>query len=224
MELRQVYVSGALTNSNSKPFYEKIGHLLSELGYDPYIPHYHTDPIVHKTITPKEIYEKDMLTIDASASLIAWLGSPSLGVGAELERANTNCIPIVILYPSGTHVSEFVLGIPNICKVIEYNDEDSALSDLRSIFDSTICSIRSLFLPFYNVDASKYKDVYQREMHEFQDLREFTALVKEPSFEVGMKLERANFWNIPTTLIYPKGTVVSRLALGCPCVSDQIIY
>ena len=218
MELRQVYVSGALTNSNHKPFYEAIGHVLNKLGYSSYIPHQFTDPVNNKTITPKEVYEKDMLTIDASSFLVAWLGSPSLGVGAELERANSNHTPIVVLYPFGTHISNFVLGLPCIYKVIEYKDERSALFELYHTFSQ----IHKVF-PFYNVPIVEYRQAYYQEMLKLETSKNFRAWVGEPSFEVGMKLEHANLCNIPTSLVHQENALISRLILGCPCVSQHII-
>ena len=129
----QVYISGALTNSSRKEFYEKIGKLLEEIGYQPYIPHLHTDPEKNPDATPTEVYTVDMMQVEKSAMVIAYVGYPSLGVGAELEHANAKGIPLILLYEVGEKVSRLVLGVPTVQKVIDYRCEEEALREIRNL-------------------------------------------------------------------------------------------
>ena len=129
----QIYISGALTNSSRKEFYEKIGQLLEEIGNQPYIPHLHTDPEKNPDATPAEVYKVDMMQVEKSAIVIAYVGYPSLGVGAELEHANAKGIPLILLHEVGEKVSRLALGIPTVQKVIAYRCEEEALRENRNL-------------------------------------------------------------------------------------------
>lgn len=124
---KQIYISGALTNSSRKQFYENLGEVVEQSGYKPYIPHLHTDPEKNAAAKPCEVYEVDMRQIDNSCLVIAYVGYPSLGVGAELEHANTKGIPMILLYEKGEKVSRLALGIPMVKRILEFADEETAL-------------------------------------------------------------------------------------------------
>ena len=128
--MRQIYVSGALTNGERKSFYEKIGKEISDNGWNPYIPHLHTDPKDNPDVTPEEVYEVDMKKIEESSYVVAYVGLPSLGVGAELEHANACGIPIILMYKKGERVSRLVQGIPKVCLTIVYENEEDGIHQL----------------------------------------------------------------------------------------------
>ncbi len=130
---KRVYVSGALTNSGRREFYEKIGEVVSELGYEPYIPHLHTDPVKNPDVSPKEVYRIDKERVQSSSLIIAYVGEPSLGVGAELEMASEKGIPIILLYEKTAKVSRLARGIPSSRTEITYISEVDALRDLKEV-------------------------------------------------------------------------------------------
>ncbi len=125
--LDQIYISGALTNNNRRDFYEAIGDVVKKAGYNPYVPHLNSDAEKNPDVTAKEIYDEDMRAIDNSCMVIAYVGYPSLGVGAELEHANNRGIPIIIISKIGERVSDFALGIPMVKEWFKYHSEDEAL-------------------------------------------------------------------------------------------------
>ena len=131
MKSKQVYISGALTKFNRKDLYEAIGEVVNSLGYYAFIPHLHID--CEEAVTSKEIYDTDMEAVEASCLLIAYVGYPSLGVGAELERANNRNIPVILMYEKDGIASDFVQGIPAVVGEIEYEDETSALKRLEEM-------------------------------------------------------------------------------------------
>ena len=131
MEKKTIYISGALTNSNRKELYEKIGETVRELGYEPYIPHMHTDPEKHKNIRVRDVYNIDKKMVENSCLMVAYVGIPSLGVGAELEMANAKGIPIILMYEFTANVSRLVRGIPSVKAQIVYQSVDVALNYLR---------------------------------------------------------------------------------------------
>jgi 2'-deoxynucleoside 5'-phosphate N-hydrolase len=112
----RAYVSGALTNvadpAATRALYVRIAQVLRSEGYDPYLPHTTaSDPVDHPEAAPVDVYAADVRAIAASHLVVACLGAPSLGVGAELAIACSLGVPVVAVYPSGAPVSRFALGL-----------------------------------------------------------------------------------------------------------------
>ena len=133
-ECYKAYVSGALTglskDSNMKEFYERIAETVdSVLGIGTaYVPHKHTDPVKDPDVTPEEVYRVDKKRVCESDLVIAYVGTPSLGVGAELEMANSHNIPILLLYRNGEIVSRLPRGMESVKGLFEYDNEEEALN------------------------------------------------------------------------------------------------
>lgn len=136
---QKVYISGALTgieNSTAiKAFYETLGSLCEEIGFEAYVPHINTDPINNPNISPRQVFETDKNQVSASDLVIAYVGYPSLGVGMELAYAETNSIPIILLYEKGKGISRFPRGIPTVISEIQFNDYEDALTQLKSVLE-----------------------------------------------------------------------------------------
>lgn len=113
--LPSVYVSGALTSASNlaeaRALYESLGAVCSKEGFEPYIPHLKTDPQNHPDVTAVDVYFHDAREIAAASLVVAYLGDPSLGVGAELALATGLGTPIVALYRPSQPVSRFILGL-----------------------------------------------------------------------------------------------------------------
>lgn len=135
----KVYISGALTGKENlaeiKAFYESLGLLCEELRFSAYIPHLTTDPVSNPDITPRSVFETDKHQVSQSNLVIAYIGSPSLGVGMELAYAETNAIPVVLLYEKGSCVSRFPRGIPTVVAEIQFQDYADALIQLRNVLN-----------------------------------------------------------------------------------------
>lgn len=139
--MEQVYVSGALTNNARKDFYEKIRDIILNCGMKAYIPYLHIEPKNNSIETSEEIYEVDMTKIEESSYMVAYVGLPSLGVGVELEHANACGIPIIIMYKEDEVVSKLVCGIPSVCKIIKYSDEEYGLYELmKELISKVFCN------------------------------------------------------------------------------------
>lgn len=136
---KKVYVSGALTGvesiSSVRKFYEDIGDTCKKVGLIPYIPHINTDPIINSDITPSEVFKIDKEKVVNSDLVIAYVGYPSLGVGMEIAYAETNNIPVILLYESGKTVSRFPRGIPNLYGEIQFDTFSEAISKLTVTLD-----------------------------------------------------------------------------------------
>lgn len=132
-----IYISGALTGINNqdsiKNFYEAIGKLCQNIGLQAYVPHLNTDPVKHPYVTPETVFNTDKNQVIKSDLVIAYLGYPSLGVGMELAYAETNNIPVILLYEEQKTISRFPRGIPNKIFEIQFKDYEDALIQLKKI-------------------------------------------------------------------------------------------
>lgn len=144
MKKPRVYVSGVLTGGESveelKRLYERIGAVCAKIGCDVYIPHQHTDPVLHSEISPQEVYHTDMREVSRSDLVIAYVGLPSLGVGAEIERAHHSNIDVVILYEEGARVSRLIRGSPAVLCEIPFSSQEKALQELEEMLSRWFAS------------------------------------------------------------------------------------
>jgi len=92
--------------------YKKMVHHLQKLGH--WIPTVH---IVHpevltleKTLSPKEIYQRDIEWIEECDALVAEVSNPSLGVGYEICYALNLGKPVLCLFQKGIFLSRMILG------------------------------------------------------------------------------------------------------------------
>jgi hypothetical protein len=53
----------------------------------------------------------------------------------ELAYAETNAIPLILLYERGKNISRFPRGIPTVISEIEFSSYEDALTQLRSILE-----------------------------------------------------------------------------------------
>jgi 2'-deoxynucleoside 5'-phosphate N-hydrolase len=139
MPTMKVYISGALQAAinlaASKDLYEAAAAVVIATGHDAYVPHLHTDPITHSGRTSTEVYETDIAQLTTSDAVIAFIDSPSLGVGAEIAIALHRAIPIVALRRTENRVSRFVEGllIAHGCQIVPYEDKLDLQSNLPAI-------------------------------------------------------------------------------------------
>src|SRR5919199_3353515 len=135
----KIYISGALTgiekSAEIKAFYEAIGSLGQEMGFQAYVPHLKTDPTNNPDVSPRQVFETDKHQVSASDLVIAYLGFPSFGVGMELAYAETNAIPLILLYERGKNISRFPRGIPTVISEIQFSRYEDALAQLRCILE-----------------------------------------------------------------------------------------
>lgn len=130
------YISGALTGCPSREvlikFYEEISNLCLELGFTAYLPHQHTDPTSHHSMSPREVFDKDRNEVSKADFLIAYVGVPSLGVGIEIEMARELKIPVILLYEEGRRISRIAKGNPAVIIDITFSDFRLAIDKLRA--------------------------------------------------------------------------------------------
>lgn len=127
--MKQVYISGPLTGldaavgKNLRKLYETLAAIARNVGWDPYVPHLHTDPMTTQAMSAHEVYVRDRRAVFGSEAVVAYVGLPSLGVGMELELARVACCPVCLLWEPGQRVSRMVLGSPGVSESILLEDD-----------------------------------------------------------------------------------------------------
>ena len=122
----EVYISGALTaiadGARARVFYELLAEIVSECGLRPYLPHHSTDPIAAPDLDPRSVYEIDRARVARSELIVAYAGTPSFGVGIEVEIARERGIPVILVAERDRTVSRILLGSPAVVDVVRFTD------------------------------------------------------------------------------------------------------
>jgi len=109
------YISGPLQAakelSRARSFYEDLAAVCLRSGLRAYLPHQQTDPLFHYDVSAAEVFQRDYSALTAADIVIAVIGSPSSGVGAELGIAHELSIPVIAMFSTSDKPSRFVLGL-----------------------------------------------------------------------------------------------------------------
>jgi nucleoside 2-deoxyribosyltransferase len=125
------YISGPLTGvrnlAASRRYYEALAAGCERVGVSAFVPHRANDPLLHTERTPVEVFESDLSNVLRSNVIVAYIGEPSLGVGAELAIAIDKAIPVLALWRPGDTVSRFILGMlaSQGSRLLECHDSDA---------------------------------------------------------------------------------------------------
>ena|SRR5687768_5331407 len=139
------YISGALINAvnlaESRARYERFADACRACGWDAYVPHQHADPERDAHLSNTDVARRDLDAVMRSDVLIAYVGEPSLGVGAEVAIALAARKPILLVADAHRKVSRFLLGLVELdgapARVCRYASLDEACDwigrELRTI-------------------------------------------------------------------------------------------
>jgi nucleoside 2-deoxyribosyltransferase len=130
----RAYISGALLNAarieESRALYERLAEACRGAGWDAYVPHQHADPFRDPDMSNVEVAERDLDNVTASDALVAYVGEPSLGVGAEIAIALRAGKQVLVVAEADRRVSRFLLGLvelhPSQAVVLRYRTVDEA--------------------------------------------------------------------------------------------------
>jgi 2'-deoxynucleoside 5'-phosphate N-hydrolase len=137
------YVCGPLTELSSseqetvKLFYQQIADVCEKtIGVRAFVPHEHYDPIKHAEYTPQDVYNAEKHQVcDLTSLLIVVAFAPSWGGGIEVEIANQNKVPVIILCEKekleNRKVSRCLRGNPAVIDILTYTTEQEALEKLE---------------------------------------------------------------------------------------------
>ena len=84
---------------------------------------------------PREFYDRTKAEITECDLFVAEVTSPSHGVGMELEMAVNNDIPVIALAKDNQDISSMVEGLPNLEKVLRYEDGQDLEIKLENEFE-----------------------------------------------------------------------------------------
>jgi nucleoside 2-deoxyribosyltransferase len=132
----RAYISGALINAprldDSRRLYERLAQACVRAGCAAYVPHQHADPVRDPDVPNVEVASRDLLEVRAADVLVAYVGEPSLGVGAEVAIALAEGKRVLLVAEANRTVSRFLLGLaelyPAQSKVCRYTTVDEAVS------------------------------------------------------------------------------------------------
>lgn len=109
------YISGPLQAAIDLPeardLYELLAEIVYECGVEPYVPHMHTDPERAAHVSAVDVFRRDVAALLDCDVLIAHIGAPSTGVGAELAIAKQAGITIIGIARSDEPTSRFASGL-----------------------------------------------------------------------------------------------------------------
>ena len=110
-----VYISGALKASRdlarARALYESVAEIVTLAGHIAYLPHQFTDPEYAVTASPVQVFQRDLAALRSADGVLAFLGEPSLGVGAEIAICTQAKTPLLGLHRPGDDVSRFAVGL-----------------------------------------------------------------------------------------------------------------
>ncbi len=117
--------------AKARSLYEAIGNVCTQRGFNAYLPHKNTDPLNASEISPHDVFQRDCAQLLACSTVVAYLGEPSPGVGAQIAIAVQRGLRIFALHESGITVSRLILGLLeeyHNAAVYEYRDIGDGLS------------------------------------------------------------------------------------------------
>ena len=140
-----VYISGPLQAAAdlwaAREFYEFLAHAASSAGWQPYLPHQVTDPTHHRAVSAEDVFHRDRGSMARASAILAHIGPPSSGVGAELGIAFQMGLPIIGVHAAFEAPSRFIVGMLSSypkARLVRFKDRDecqervvAALRDLR---------------------------------------------------------------------------------------------
>lgn len=142
-----VYVSGPLQGAvdlaSARELYARVADAVRALGHQAYVPHLHTDPETASELTPASVYDRDVAALTSADVIVAHLGAPSTGVGAELVLAWGAGLRLVGLRRRGETVSRFAEGLLDRAGgdlLVFDGDSDQ---DLRAVLGAALNAQRS---------------------------------------------------------------------------------
>lgn len=125
------YISGPLQAAadieQARRFYEILAKVCCSCGFEAYLPHQRTDPVHHAHASARSVFARDLEAVSAADLIVAYVGAPSSGVGAELGIAHERRIPVIGLCGPEGVASRFIEGLlesASDARLVRYRDEN----------------------------------------------------------------------------------------------------
>jgi len=135
-----IYFACSITGGRElEPVYQTIVAALEDAGHQ--IPTSHLARAEamegERTLSPQDVYERDVRWIRECDALIAEVSVPSHGVGYEVAYALQNQKPVLCISQQGRRVSKMITGNGDpLLKIEVYRSVEEAISQAKSFLDS----------------------------------------------------------------------------------------
>lgn len=110
-----IYISGPLQGSSdldtARRLYDALAEIVRDCGHEAYVPHHHTDPSAAADLSAERVFATDIAALSAADAVIAHIGLPSTGVGAELALSVASGRRVLGLQRPGERGSRFAEGL-----------------------------------------------------------------------------------------------------------------
>jgi nucleoside 2-deoxyribosyltransferase len=143
------YVSGPLQAATdieqARRFYELLASICRACGCDAYLPHQRTDPVRHRQTSARAVFTRDLEAVSTADIVVAYVGVPSSGVGAELGIAHERNIPVIGLCGPEGVASRFVEGLLDTmteAHLLRYRDEEDCRQLLAAALEAFVARRR----------------------------------------------------------------------------------
>src|SRR5208283_3426587 len=79
-----------------------------------------------KVIPHSKVWEIDYERVTNARAIVAYIGFPACGVGAEIEMARRENVPVILLFESKKRgdLPQLVLGNPEVKSIIAFDKPD----------------------------------------------------------------------------------------------------
>jgi len=154
-------MSGALSALSNEDYsfvitqiYQRVEDVCREMDLDCYLPHKsQTTPT--KGMPHSKVWEIDYKRVVNSGAVVAYIGLPALGVGAEIEMARTANVPVILLFETAKQeeLSRLILGNPAVKHTIPFDKPEDIKEQLQTALVLTF-SERNLDTLAYSEDWS----------------------------------------------------------------------
>ncbi|MBI1794681.1 MAG: nucleoside 2-deoxyribosyltransferase [Chloroflexi bacterium] len=92
--------------------------------------------LTEEAVSPREVYERDVIWMRAADALIAEVSVPSHGVGYEIGFALNAGKPVLCLYQDGRKISKMIGGNPHPNLLVEaYKDVGEAIKLAKNFLE-----------------------------------------------------------------------------------------
>ena len=152
----QIYFSGAISGGRDdlSVYQHIVAHLQASGAV---VPSAHVaDPAVlsrESSVSPRDVYQRDIGWIEQSDAMVAEVSTPSLGVGYEVGYALHIAKPVLCLHRHGLFISKMITGNPApMLRVAAYEN----LDELDAHLDSFLKSLARHTSPPPNSSSANY--------------------------------------------------------------------
>ncbi len=197
-----VYMSGALTGLDEATYawatrevYDRVLETCQSIGLSCYCPH-RSETTPTRGITHSKVWKIDYRNVVNTGAVVAYIGIPSLGVGAEIEMARSASVPVILVcdFERQEGISRLILGNPAATDCIIFRRPEDMEEELK----------RALYLIFSEKTLKEVAEEEDLSFVEYSRLRStleqeagadkfrhpsFTPIGKEEWIEMKRRLE-----------------------------------